>query len=141
MQDQQALPMPLHRYSYPAATTIPAALPAQQHSADPAVRRHHHPPEEVITAPSSEITSKRAAPKQASHHRIQSVSRGLNGWQSAFCGSVAGLVSRAVIAPLDVAKITLQLQTQRVKFGLVQSGRPTGMLGCMLRIYREEGIR
>lgn len=56
---------------------------------------------------------------------------------SAFCGATAGVVSRFVIAPLDVVKIRLQIQTNR-------AGDParkyTGMIQCLRTIVREEGL-
>ncbi|KAI9597311.1 mitochondrial carrier domain-containing protein [Syncephalis fuscata] len=46
----------------------------------------------------------------------------LSGWQSAACGATAGVVSRFVVAPLDVVKIRLQLQTDsRPAFTLLSS--------------------
>ncbi|CAO3570294.1 unnamed protein product [Mortierella alpina] len=50
--------------------------------------------------------------------------------ETVFCGSTAGVVSRFVIAPLDVVKIRLQLQTQRKE--LPRMLRPkTGVQGEM----------
>ncbi|KAJ2325111.1 mitochondrial thiamine pyrophosphate transporter, partial [Coemansia sp. RSA 2673] len=60
--------------------------------------------------------------------------------ESVFCGATAGLVSRAVVSPFDVVKITLQLQTQQRSYGFL---RPTtdGMLACARRILHKEGVR
>jgi len=38
--------------------------------------------------------------------------RELTAVESAMCGGVAGLVSRLVIAPLDIVKIRLQVRSQ-----------------------------
>ncbi|KAF9935208.1 mitochondrial thiamine pyrophosphate transporter [Linnemannia zychae] len=82
--------------------------------------------------------------------------------ETVFCGSTAGVVSRFVIAPLDVIKIRLQLQTQRkelpkvLRKGRVAGTRESlvevanaraspprykGMFSGMATIAREEGIR
>ncbi|KAI8348658.1 mitochondrial carrier domain-containing protein [Blakeslea trispora] len=69
----------------------------------------------------------------------------LSSRELAFCGGMAGVVSRAVIAPLDVVKIRMQLQTHRTQFGF---RRNTGskvkypnIQQSLLTILREEGIR
>ncbi|KAJ1821023.1 mitochondrial thiamine pyrophosphate transporter [Coemansia sp. RSA 2675] len=66
--------------------------------------------------------------------------RKLSPAESAFCGATAGVVSRAIVAPFDVVKITLQLQTQQRSYAFL---RPTndGMLACAARILRKEGAR
>ncbi|KAJ2834441.1 mitochondrial thiamine pyrophosphate transporter [Coemansia furcata] len=66
--------------------------------------------------------------------------RKLTPVESAFCGATAGVVSRAIVAPFDVVKITLQLQTQQRSYAFL---RPTndGMLACGRRILRKEGVR
>ncbi|KAJ1956520.1 mitochondrial thiamine pyrophosphate transporter [Dipsacomyces acuminosporus] len=67
-----------------------------------------------------------------------SVSRKLTSAENAFCGATAGVVSRAVVAPFDVIKITLQLETRRRSYSLL---RGDGVLSCAKRILRKEGIR
>ncbi|KAI8322605.1 mitochondrial carrier [Martensiomyces pterosporus] len=66
------------------------------------------------------------------------VSRELTSVENAFCGATAGLVSRAVVAPFDVVKITLQLETQRRSYGILQAD---GVLSCAKRIVGKEGMR
>ncbi|KAG0301466.1 mitochondrial thiamine pyrophosphate transporter [Dissophora globulifera] len=86
--------------------------------------------------------------------------------ETVLCGSTAGVVSRFVIAPLDVVKIRLQLQTQRKELPVVLRHKTTrvgrtieaaaqstaarvtnappkykGMLSGMATIAREEGVR
>ncbi|KAG0225144.1 mitochondrial carrier domain-containing protein [Mortierella sp. GBAus27b] len=74
--------------------------------------------------------------------------------ETVFCGAVAGVVSRFVIAPLDVVKIRLQMQTQRKDFSTVimrkkgsigaeikQQPKYRGMFSAMGTIVREEGVR
>ncbi|KAG0073233.1 mitochondrial thiamine pyrophosphate transporter [Linnemannia elongata] len=83
----------------------------------------------------------------------------LSKTETVLCGASAGVVSRFVIAPLDVVKIRLQMQTQRkdlstlLKRKGVSSGiesaasaasrqpRYKGMVSGMALIVREEGIR
>ncbi|KAG2185861.1 hypothetical protein INT43_002299 [Umbelopsis isabellina] len=66
--------------------------------------------------------------------------------QTALCGSVAGLVARFVIAPFDVVKIRLQLQSQRQHLPYLQKGvqgsvKYTGFVNALKVISAEEGIR
>ncbi|KAG0294695.1 mitochondrial thiamine pyrophosphate transporter [Dissophora globulifera] len=84
----------------------------------------------------------------------------LSKTETVLCGAAAGVVSRFVIAPLDVVKIRLQMQTQRkdlstlLKRGaagtnassataanLQQKPKYRGMFSSMATIVREEGIR
>ncbi|KAL0089751.1 mitochondrial carrier domain-containing protein [Phycomyces blakesleeanus] len=71
----------------------------------------------------------------------------LNSYELAFCGGLAGVVSRFFIAPLDVIKIRMQLQTHRTEFGLQGSKilesnvKYTSMTQTMKKIAKEEGIR
>ncbi|KAF2199953.1 mitochondrial thiamine pyrophosphate carrier 1 [Delitschia confertaspora ATCC 74209] len=65
--------------------------------------------------------------------------------QVAVAGAVAGLVSRFIIAPLDVIKIRLQLQTHSLSDPLslpTIRGGPiySGTLGTLKSILREEGL-
>ncbi|RKP04808.1 mitochondrial carrier domain-containing protein [Thamnocephalis sphaerospora] len=69
----------------------------------------------------------------------------LTGWQSAVCGSGAGVVSRFVVAPLDVVKIRFQLQsTRRHTVSLQHEPKSTikyhGVLQSLRTIAREEGF-
>ncbi|KAI8095078.1 mitochondrial carrier domain-containing protein [Gilbertella persicaria] len=68
----------------------------------------------------------------------------LSSRELAFCGGVAGIVSRAVIAPLDVIKIRMQLQTHRTRFGFghtVENVKYPNMRQAFVTIMKEEGIR
>ncbi|KAF2634349.1 mitochondrial thiamine pyrophosphate carrier 1 [Massarina eburnea CBS 473.64] len=64
--------------------------------------------------------------------------------QVAAAGAVAGLVSRFVIAPLDVIKIRLQLQVHSLSDPLSHRGVDgpiyKGTIGTLKRILREEGL-
>lgn len=61
-------------------------------------------------------------------------------YESILCGGIAGLVSRFVIAPLDVVKIRLQLQVG--DFSSAGNARPgTVTLRTMYSIAKNEGIR
>ncbi|EKG11895.1 Mitochondrial carrier protein [Macrophomina phaseolina MS6] len=66
-------------------------------------------------------------------------------WQVVGSGAIAGLVSRFVIAPLDVIKIRLQLQIHSLSDPLSHHsarGGPIykGTLGTLKHILREEGL-
>ncbi|CAO3588918.1 unnamed protein product [Absidia cylindrospora] len=69
----------------------------------------------------------------------------LNSYQLAFCGAVAGVMSRFVVAPLDVVKIGMQLQNHRTGFGFGSTPHApikyTGVLHSLQTIFKEEGIR
>ncbi|KAJ2235335.1 mitochondrial thiamine pyrophosphate transporter [Coemansia sp. RSA 485] len=57
--------------------------------------------------------------------------RPLTSFENVLCGATAGLLSRFLVAPFDVVKITLQLQTHH----------SPGVLACAARIFKQEGIR
>ncbi|KAI8089116.1 mitochondrial carrier domain-containing protein [Halteromyces radiatus] len=77
----------------------------------------------------------------------------LNSYQLAFCGAVAGVVSRFVVAPLDVVKIRMQLQNHRTDFSFRNVGlhsetsidnhpiKYSGVLRSLKTILKEEGIK
>ncbi|KAG0369061.1 mitochondrial thiamine pyrophosphate transporter [Gamsiella multidivaricata] len=84
----------------------------------------------------------------------------LSKTETVLCGAAAGVVSRFVIAPLDVVKIRLQMQTQRKELSTIlkikagatgdasaigsiakQQPKYRGMFSGMATIVREEGIR
>jgi hypothetical protein len=63
--------------------------------------------------------------------------------QVVLSGALAGLVSRFVVAPLDVVKIRLQLQSHSLSDPLTAKiAGPTykGTLGTLSRILRDEGL-
>ncbi|KAH8557056.1 mitochondrial carrier domain-containing protein [Umbelopsis sp. PMI_123] len=66
--------------------------------------------------------------------------------QTALCGSVAGMIARFAIAPFDVVKIRLQVQSQRQYLPFSRksasgSAKYTGLVNGLKVIAREEGIR
>ncbi|GAA5800258.1 mitochondrial carrier domain-containing protein [Helicostylum pulchrum] len=68
----------------------------------------------------------------------------LSSYELAFCGGMAGVVSRAVIAPLDVVKIRMQLQTHRTHFGfspLSINVKYSTIRQALTTILKEEGVR
>ncbi|KAF1801721.1 mitochondrial carrier domain-containing protein [Mucor lusitanicus] len=71
----------------------------------------------------------------------------LSSYELAFCGGMAGVVSRVVIAPLDVVKIRMQLQTHRTHFGFHQNQKHNTAIKynkitqALRTILKEEGIR
>ncbi|KAJ2552570.1 mitochondrial thiamine pyrophosphate transporter [Coemansia sp. RSA 1933] len=67
-----------------------------------------------------------------------STARALTKGENMLCGATAGLVSRAIISPFDVVKITLQLETRRRTIGVLRSD---GVVHCAARILRSEGVR
>ncbi|KAJ2853341.1 mitochondrial thiamine pyrophosphate transporter, partial [Coemansia erecta] len=64
--------------------------------------------------------------------------RSLTTGENMLCGATAGLISRAIISPFDVVKITLQLETQKRTAGVL---RPDGVIHCAAKILRNEGVR
>ncbi|KAF9416245.1 mitochondrial thiamine pyrophosphate transporter [Podila epigama] len=103
-----------------------------------------------------------AVTSSKTNHDQKSIAAGsptLTKAETVFCGSTAGVVSRFVIAPLDVVKIRLQVQTERKDLSSILRSRanartPTvdggakltqprykGMFSGMATIAREEGIR
>ncbi|KAJ2793017.1 mitochondrial thiamine pyrophosphate transporter, partial [Coemansia helicoidea] len=69
------------------------------------------------------------------------VARELTAGESAFCGATAGLVARAVVSPLDVVKITLQLETGGRAQQAVRWPAGGSAIACASRILRREGVR
>ncbi|KAI7870977.1 mitochondrial carrier domain-containing protein [Spinellus fusiger] len=70
----------------------------------------------------------------------------LNSYELGFCGGVAGVISRFFIAPLDVVKIRMQLQTHRIQFQPAVNPnyvdvKYKGIIQTMKTIAKEEGIR
>ncbi|KAJ1733011.1 mitochondrial thiamine pyrophosphate transporter [Coemansia sp. Benny D160-2] len=63
--------------------------------------------------------------------------RRLTAGENVVCGAMAGLVSRAVVSPFDVVKITLQLQTTQTQ---TQRQRG-GAIRCLRSIVHKEGVR
>ncbi|CAL8284569.1 unnamed protein product [Boreogadus saida] len=59
--------------------------------------------------------------------------------EAALAGSGAGMVTRALINPLDVVKIRFQLQIERVSY-LHPEGKYRGLLQASRCILREEGL-
>nr|XP_040047162.1 mitochondrial thiamine pyrophosphate carrier [Gasterosteus aculeatus aculeatus] len=59
--------------------------------------------------------------------------------EAALAGSAAGMVTRALISPLDVLKIRFQLQIERVS-SLRPEGKYRGLLQASRCIYSEEGL-
>ncbi|KAJ3179369.1 mitochondrial thiamine pyrophosphate transporter [Geranomyces variabilis] len=65
-------------------------------------------------------------------------------WKNALAGASGGVVSRVVIAPLDVIKIRLQLQTDVRQLAArvdPSAAKYTGVVQACSRILREEGYR
>lgn len=62
--------------------------------------------------------------------------------QVVIAGATAGLIARFIIAPLDVVKIRLQLQTYSLSDPIALRGPPIykGTLPTLKRILREEGL-
>lgn len=59
----------------------------------------------------------------------------LNSWQNALSGSIAGLLTRSIIAPLDLVKIRQQLESAA---GI--KGKYSNLFKSISSILREEGI-
>ncbi|KAM8945888.1 mitochondrial thiamine pyrophosphate carrier [Pelodytes ibericus] len=70
----------------------------------------------------------------------QSEGRLLSASEVATAGSLSGLVTRAVISPLDVLKIRFQLQIEDVSTNGVQ-GKYRGILQAARLILKEEGLQ
>ncbi|KAI8877449.1 mitochondrial carrier [Backusella circina FSU 941] len=68
----------------------------------------------------------------------------LSSYELGFCGAMAGIISRFVIAPLDVVKIRMQLQTHRTTFGsriVTGDVKYLKISQAMKTILKEEGIK
>ncbi|KAG0333780.1 mitochondrial thiamine pyrophosphate transporter [Podila humilis] len=112
------------------------------------------------------IPQQQTKAKATNHDRKDIIAAGtpnLTKVETVFCGSTAGVISRFVIAPLDVVKIRLQVQTQRKDLSSIlrrtteksftndgtiprmatiqQQPKYRGMFSGMATIAREEGIR
>ncbi|KAK5856388.1 hypothetical protein PBY51_007989 [Eleginops maclovinus] len=59
--------------------------------------------------------------------------------EAALAGSAAGMVTRALISPLDVLKIRFQLQIERVS-SHIHKGKYRGLFQATRCIYSEEGV-
>ncbi|XP_076451977.1 mitochondrial thiamine pyrophosphate carrier-like [Babylonia areolata] len=62
--------------------------------------------------------------------------------ESLLCGSSAGVASKFIVFPLDVAKKRLQVQgfeSARQKFGVTQ--QYSGMASCLVQVARDQGLR
>lgn len=66
--------------------------------------------------------------------------RELTAIQQTISGSVAGVVSRTVISPLDVLKIRFQMQTNQTGFKSLDTRKYKTIYGAFQSIIREEGI-
>ncbi|KAI9313215.1 mitochondrial carrier domain-containing protein [Dichotomocladium elegans] len=64
----------------------------------------------------------------------------LNGYEAAFCGATAGVVTRFITAPLDVVKIRMQLQSHTSQTPS-DPGKYSRMIPALKTILREEGVR
>ncbi|ORX56753.1 mitochondrial carrier [Hesseltinella vesiculosa] len=70
----------------------------------------------------------------------------LSSSQLAFCGAVAGVISRFVVAPLDVVKIRMQLQNHRTNFTFANGSSTStvkyaSIIPSLRTILKEEGIK
>ncbi|KAJ2157350.1 mitochondrial thiamine pyrophosphate transporter [Coemansia sp. RSA 552] len=89
-----------------------------------------------IRAPAEDSSSLKSDRAVLSRTSRSAAARALTPAENALCGASAGLVSRAIVSPFDVVKITLQLETttrRRLHGGSV--------LSCAQRIMRQEGVR
>ncbi|KAG0274479.1 mitochondrial thiamine pyrophosphate transporter [Linnemannia exigua] len=114
------------------------------------------------SSPQSTPTNRTNNDTSKTPHQRASIAEGtptLSKSETVLCGASAGVVSRFVIAPLDVVKIRLQMQTQRKDLSTLlrrkeamegaasaagaasRQPRYKGMFSGMALIVREEGIR
>ncbi|KAF9358939.1 mitochondrial thiamine pyrophosphate transporter [Mortierella sp. AD094] len=130
------------------------------HNDNPAI--HVQGPDSTTTKNSNEGTHEKTGTKRSS---IAAGAPTLSKTETVLCGASAGVVSRFVIAPLDVVKIRLQMQTQRKDLSSIlkrksgttsiktdgslatlakqqqQQPKYKGMFSGMAMIVREEGVR
>ncbi|KAL8587470.1 hypothetical protein ACOMHN_062203 [Nucella lapillus] len=62
--------------------------------------------------------------------------------ESVLCGSSAGMASKFIVYPLDVAKKRLQVQgfeSARKRFGATQ--QYSGVLSCLIKVSRDQGLK
>ncbi|KAJ8103170.1 mitochondrial carrier domain-containing protein [Lipomyces tetrasporus] len=81
--------------------------------------------------------SKRRPPKRDS---FVSATADITNRESIICGGLAGLTSRFFVAPLDVVKIRLQLQTNSFNGRGGQAPLYRGTISSMAKIYKNEGL-
>ncbi|KAJ1667680.1 mitochondrial thiamine pyrophosphate transporter [Coemansia sp. RSA 1813] len=93
-----------------------------------------------LAAPLAMPTDKQTAPRDNVLMRTSrsGAVRSLSTGENILCGATAGLVSRAIVSPFDVVKITLQLETQKRTAGVLRSD---GVIHCAAKILRNEGVR
>ncbi|KAF9171125.1 mitochondrial thiamine pyrophosphate transporter [Mortierella sp. AD010] len=135
-------------------STINASL---AHNDSPAM--HAQGPDSTTAKNSNGRSHEKTSTKRSS---IATGAPTLSKTETVLCGASAGIVSRFVIAPLDVVKIRLQMQTQRKDLSSIlnrksgtasvnidgslanlakQQPKYKGMFSGMAMIVREEGIR
>ncbi|KAI9327597.1 mitochondrial carrier domain-containing protein [Zopfochytrium polystomum] len=105
-------------------------------------------PSESSVPPSHQTTTD--SPTSAFVPSRQQFTKPIAPWQNAVSGALAGVISRFVIAPLDVVKIRFQLQTSALSPSLRLMRKDsaaktpqkyTSILQSMALIVREEGIK
>ncbi|KAJ2808967.1 mitochondrial thiamine pyrophosphate transporter [Coemansia guatemalensis] len=95
---------------------------------------------------SSEVSSTRHSKKSHGSGTVlvrtsrSSSTRQLTSVESAFCGATAGVVSRVIVSPFDVVKITLQLETRRSALSIPR-GLSNSVVTCVRQIMQKEGVR
>ncbi|KAF9145198.1 mitochondrial thiamine pyrophosphate transporter [Mortierella sp. GBA39] len=104
----------------PAQSTSASLLAETIAHSSLAVTSSSPPPPQTITGSTTTTTTTATVSSNPEQKHGTSIKGGiaagtttLTKAETVFCGSTAGVISRFVIAPLDVVKIRLQLQTQR----------------------------
>ncbi|KAG0256772.1 mitochondrial thiamine pyrophosphate transporter [Mortierella polycephala] len=159
-------------HSFAAVTAAPASSHSTPHSSTTVIAHinTNHVPKHVVATTTDTRLDKNNSHNTSTRTRISVGAPNLTKAETVFCGSTAGVVSRFIIAPLDVVKIRLQLQTERKELPKILSRRKgdgtyaefrtkanegapynnramanqpkyRGMLSGMATIAREEGIR
>ncbi|KAJ2359168.1 mitochondrial thiamine pyrophosphate transporter [Coemansia sp. RSA 2618] len=92
---------------------------------------------ELRSSPPPRVHDARARDAVLTQTSRAGATRKLAPIENALCGATAGLVSRAIVSPFDVVKITLQLETG-VRASALRSG---SIVACATRIMQTEGMR